>query len=108
MNQSPTNPTDPTGPGEFGPKLLPTIPPSSPLGQELRTSLGRLRFANVDPAIKRMAQDVMDGKKHPRELLNLPELQPLQQMAASEMREYLDSLDEDEKHRLFQAGEAKL
>ena len=48
------------------------------------------------------------AKKHPRELLNLPELQPLQQMAASEMREYLDSLDEDEKHRLFQAGEAKL
>lgn len=97
----PTEPTDHSGSGNFGPQLLPTIPPSSQLGQELRTALGRLRFAGVDPAIQRMAQEVMDGKAHPRDLLNMPELRPLQEKAAAEMRDYLGSLDEDERKRVL-------
>lgn len=100
-DQPPVDPTVSTDPRNREPQLLPSIDPSSVLGKALRDALGRIRFANVDPAIQRMAQDVMDGRKSPRDLLALPEFRPIEERAANDLRAHLNSLSADERAELL-------
>ncbi|MRG59872.1 hypothetical protein GE115_08320 [Agromyces sp. CFH 90414] len=104
MTQTPFDPTrrpDDAPPAEE-PRLLPTIDAASPVGRALRESFERLRFApNVDPAIREAAQSVLDGRSSPRELLRLPQMQPLIERAASAMRADVEAMTPEERAALF-------
>lgn len=102
----PEPPVDPTAPAldagpDDGPRMLPTIDPSSVLGRSLREAVERLRFAPVDPAVRRAAQDLLDGTITARELLATPEIRPLEERAAQSLGEYLSSMDEEERRELL-------
>ncbi|TFV96704.1 hypothetical protein [Orlajensenia leifsoniae] len=99
MNEPPLDPTTaPNGsdPSD-GPRMLPTIDPGSPTGRMLRDSMERLRFAPVDPAIQRFAQDVLDGRRSARDMMDLPQFQPLLEKAGQSLQEYLAAMDPAER-----------
>lgn len=89
---------------EDGPRMLASIDPSSPAGRMLRDAVARLRFADVDKEIRKMAQDVLDGRKSARDLLMMPEMRPYDQQGARSLRQHLDEIYDEEKKKLL--GEA--
>jgi hypothetical protein len=100
--QSSVDPRAANDPYNKEPRMLPSIDPSSVLGKAMREAIGRLRFANVDPAIQRMAQNILEGKNGPQDLLSLPELRRFDQQIAGEIRNQFGSLSEEEREGLFQ------
>lgn len=101
MEQPPLDPTtapensEPTD----SPRLLPTIDPASPVGRMLHDQLSRLRFANVDPAIRRRAQDLLDGRGSLRDLMASPEFQPTLHAASASFATLLTDMSPEERER---------
>jgi hypothetical protein len=101
-------PVDPTKrpddtPESDAPRLLPTIDPESPIGAKLRDTMERLRFADVDPAIRSKAQDLLDGRGSLRDMMSLAEFQPLAERAGESLRAFLDGMSPEQRAEFVQA-----
>lgn len=84
-----------------GPRMLPTIDPSSDVGKSLNDAIARLRFANVDREVRDLAQKVLEGKASARDLMALPEFQPLLEAGRLRLRAEVESMTDEERAALF-------
>jgi len=89
---------------EDGPQLLPTVDPASDVGKLLNDSVARLRFADVDREVREMAQKVLEGKASPRDLMALPEFQPLLEAGQKQFKADVDAMSDEERQAVFGSG----
>lgn len=91
------DPRLPSDPDDDGPRMLPTVEPSSELGKSLHDAVGRLRFSAVSPEVREMAQKMLDGKAGARDLLALPEFQPALAAMQKQFRADLDAMTDEDR-----------
>jgi len=103
-----TNLHDPNKPStpEDPPKLLPTVDPTSPMGRALQDAVARLRFADVPPEVKEMAQRMLEGRATARDLVAMPEFQPALIQGQARLREEVDAMTPEEREEFLRPGGA--
>jgi hypothetical protein len=87
-----------------GPRMLPTVSPSSELGKSLHDAVARLRFANVAPEVRDMAQKILEGKAGPRDLLDLEEFRPTLAEMQRRLRADVEAMSDEERRDFLNPG----
>jgi hypothetical protein len=83
------------------PQILETVDPASDIGRLLHDSVAKLRFANVDPEVREMAQQILQGRATANDLMKLPEFQPLLENARSRFNDDLAQMTDEEREAFF-------